>query len=658
MADWREQILTSFVPNRRRLTLVSDPDGLFSEEILARDLQTKGFTLIFYNDAIAFRYLFERDYRSPWEEGVPLNLVLILQGDTVDVDSLPFDIQSKGEKVAFGLSQLFPHLSRPVLEHVDRAILDRLCGIVVGNNKERLGENATKDYILRCGCHITADTVIDETALLRLLIRLHYNGTHLPGILAERVVESFKKAHRFLDWPLSEIISDSDAFFSFLQERWPLFLAQEMECSGREEVREPQLAYSGPGMLPFGHDDIRIYVDNLFVEGYLKPVCCNGESVPVTTWYGCGIEAGAGTDDVKRSKLLVRLSDTIPDEDCRYSEWIAYAKRWAELLALVYKGPSMKDLPEELSVQIDKAFGRWMQKHYKTLINEPPNTPAMLHHVPRKLARELEREHANKVALIVVDGLSLDQWLTIRGALRQQDDAYRMDESACFAWVPTLTSVSRQTAFSGKIPSGFPSTINTTNSEEKLWRQFWEEHGLKRRQIAYKRGLGDGNAVDMLDEVLHPEHTKALGLVVDKVDKIMHGMQLGSSGMYNQIKQWAETGFMTTLLQHLLDRGFQIWLTSDHGNIECRGIGRPNEGSIAETKGERVRIYPSDTLRSTVAQSYPNSLAWDPVGLPENYHPLLLSNREAFTPEGTTLVGHGGLSIQEVIVPLVKIERR
>jgi len=50
----------------------------------------------------------------------------------------------------------------------------------------------------------------------------------------------------------------------------------------------------------------------------------------------------------------------------------------------------------------------------------------------------------------------------------------------------------------------------------------------------------------------------------------------------------------------------------------------------------------------TVTQSYPSALPWNPVGLPENYYPLLLSNWDAFTSKGTTLVGYGGISIQEV----------
>jgi len=658
MSDWRKQITDKFLPDLHQLILVADPDSLFSEEILVRSLEKKGFTLISYNDGISFRHIFERDHRSAWDAGFPINIVLIFRGEASAMDLLPFDILSKGEKYYFGLSQLFPFLSRPILAHVDWAIIDCLYDDKLCNKKERLGDKATKDYILQHGYHINTDTVLDETSLLRLLIRLHYKGKHLPTILTERMVESFQKKNLFSDWPLDEVLSDANAFFDFLQEQWPLFLNQELKRPGQEKIMESQPHYPRSNILPFGHDDIRIYMDNLFMEGFLKPVACGNDPELVTKWYSCGIESSAITDDVKREKMMERILEMIPEEGCRYSDWIAFAGKWAELLALVYKGPSVADLPGMISDKIERAFFDWMCKHYRMLINAPPNSPAMLHHVPRKLSRLLEEKKAKKIALIVLDGLSLDQWITIRGCLGHRDNVYRVDESACFAWVPTLTSVSRQTIFSGKVPWDFPSTINTTNKEEKLWRQFWEMHGLKRMQIAYKRGLGDGNVADVLDDILHPQNTKALGLVVDKVDKIMHGVQLGSSGMHNQIKQWADAGFLDRLFQYLLELDFQIWLTSDHGNIECHGIGKPNEGAIAETRGERVRIYTCDNLRETVAQAYPSSFAWNSIGLPENYYPLLLSNDDAFASKDITLVGHGGISLQEVIVPLVKIERR
>ena len=167
-----------------------------------------------------------------------------------------------------------------------------------------------------------------------------------------------------------------------------------------------------------------------------------------------------------------------------------------------------------------------------------------------------------------------------------------------------------------------------------------------------------GDITETLDAALISPKTRIAGLVVNKVDRIMHGMQLGSPGMHNQVAQWCRSGFLNTLLSGLLDRGFDVWLTADHGNIECRGLGRPSEGVIAEIRGERVRIYPTLELRDQTAAAFSFARKWNPVGLPADTFPLVAQDEGAFVTPGETLVGHGGIAIEEVIVPLVRFERR
>ena len=75
-------------------------------------------------------------------------------------------------------------------------------------------------------------------------------------------------------------------------------------------------------------------------------------------------------------------------------------------------------------------------------------------------------------------------------------------------------------------------------------------------------------------------------------------------------------------------------------------------------RGERVRVYPTPELRSQVADSLTFAHEWKPVGLPTDYFPLVASGRDAFVKPGDSIVGHGGVAIEEVIVPLIKFERR
>ena len=50
-----------------------------------------------------------------------------------------------------------------------------------------------------------------------------------------------------------------------------------------------------------------------------------------------------------------------------------------------------------------------------------------------------------------------------------------------------------------------------------------------------------------------------------------------------------------------------------------------------------------------------NALAWNSTGIPDEYFPLLAPAREAFTTGGCRTVAHGGISLEEVVVPFVEI---
>lgn len=662
MSSWRDAILNDFVPNVSKLTLVADPDCLLTEEKLALELRGRGFDLIEFSDPVEFRYAYESKYRSIWDRGEHTDLVVVLRLQDAELESLPYDLLQAGRKLSFNLGDLFPNLSYPVIEKLDRSLLDALFEAQRKSPPDRMGDNATKDFILRHVFGIAAELIASEVELLRALLRLHYGKLQIPQMLAERLIQVLKGHDGFKAWPLSEIVPDDEAFFAFLQERWPLFLSRLGSANQiREDSPEYGFKYPGPGHLPFDHQDIKVYIDNLFLEGKLTPVEATDIEVDAGSWVRSGI-AMAGVDDEKLrvSRLFDLVAKELPTEESRYSDWTAFALKWAELSSLVHCGNSTEHQTRlrEIGDALNTTFAAWLADHYSSLINLPPTSPAMLHHVPRRLVRDIEDSGSSRAALIVVDGLALDQWVTIRQLLQKQDANLVMRESATFAWIPTLTSVSRQSIFSGKPPLYFPSSINSTNSEEKLWKQFWEGHGLSRLDVAYQRGLGDGDAAGVLDSAIHHEKTKVVGLVVDKVDKIMHGMQLGSAGMHNQIKQWCHAGFLSAMVGQLLDYGYEVWLTADHGNIQCDGKGRPSEGVIAETRGERVRVYPTPELRAQVAGAFPFAHEWQPVGLPADYFPLVAGGRDAFVNLGDVIVGHGGIAIEEVIVPLVKFERR
>jgi hypothetical protein len=147
---------------------------------------------------------------------------------------------------------------------------------------------------------------------------------------------------------------------------------------------------------------------------------------------------------------------------------------------------------------------------------------------------------------------------------------------------------------------------------------------------------------------------KIAGIVVDMIDEIVHGAKLGKRGIAGQIGTWCDTDFVENLLFILVDQGYQIYLTADHGNVDAEGIGRLSQGVVSELRGERVRTYRSEVLAASVPAEI-DAFRFDVSGLPSDFLPLYAGTRKAFVPNGDQIVAHGGISVEELIVPFVKI---
>ena len=657
MSGWRDTILKEFPSQVARLTRVADPDGLLTEEGIVQGLRERGFDMIAFEDSIAFRYAYESKYRVQWDKGQTTDLVVVLRSPEQDLRKLPYDLYTAGRKLSFSITAIFPNLSYPVVDALGAKHFDALFRAQAQYKPSRMGSNQTADFIL---LHVfeTEPKLIQRPAqLLHFLMRKHYRNKTIPPRLTARFIEVLRQSDEFTDWPLEQIVSSSADFYAFLQERWALRVEAGL-ATGDQEVKEPREAYglrfAGPASLPFEHDDVKVYLDNLFSEGLLQPVRVPAGEKVADEWLTVGISQGRDADRRRRvDHAEKRAVDSQPADDASYQDWMAYARARGDLQALRHlagdNSPLSIDTPD-----VDSLFIAWLHKRYGSLYNQPPTPPVMVHHIPKALSAALDQDTNKRFALLVIDGMSLGQWSVVREVIREMDDNIRFEEECLFAWIPTLTSVSRQALFSARLPQFFPERFYTTAKEESLWKQFWSERGYGAGAAQYMTALGPAKGEELVTH-LEDNRVRVLGLVANTIDDIMHGMVLGSSGMYSQVEQWTRQGYLLSLIRDLLKHGFQVFITSDHGNTEARGIGCPSEGAIAETRGQRVRIYPSKDLRESVQAKYPDAISWAQTGLPVDVFPLIAPERKAFVRATEMTVSHGGCTLDEVIVPFVTI---
>lgn len=663
MTDWRESLLQPFVPGIARKTVVADPDELFRDDQVFRAISDRGFTLIYFEDSVSFRFTYESQFREAWDRGENRELIVVVRPDTRELDRLPADVLQDARRLAFYLKDIFPNLSYSVVSKLDRTYFDTLFRAHSHYARQPLGDALTREFILKHVFETVPELIRKDSDLLRALLQRHYRKQQVPQSLDEYFLSVLDRTARFKDWPLRAIVPDRGAFWDFLQERWPRYVYAQASEGGRLAAETAALKYPGEFAIPFDHDDVKVYIDNLFTEGILKPIAWVAAAVKAQPWIKIGMKGGADAQEALRFEDLCKgVADNAPVQDANPQAWLKFAYQYAQMQRVWSEnthalksqhGQQYVDLRQRLNAD----FGAWVATAYRGIYNYPAVTPVMVHHIPAFLAHRLTQNEARKVAFVLVDGLAVDQWLLLKDALSPVLSEATVREDALMAWIPTITPVSRQAAFSGKIPVYFSETILRTDRDEYGWRQFWSDRGLQLDQVAFTAVRGDTGDLDTIEQALD-QRVRAFACTIYKVDEIMHGVQVGAAGMAAQVKTWAADGFLSALVQRLLKDGFTIVISADHGNIEAVGIGTPQEGALSETKGQRCRIFSDTRLRAAVQTGFPDATAWDHQGLPKDFHCLLAPPAKAFIPPGQTAICHGGISIDEVIVPFVEISRR
>ncbi len=658
MTSWRELVLQHFRPQTSNLSLAADPDGLLLEEQVLAALAGRGFDVLTFDDPVAFRYVYETRYRDRWGEGPGSPPALIVRTDQADVRSLPYDLLQAGRAFTLTLHDLCPGLSYPVVRDFFRAapdLLDTLLDASRAYQGPRLSDQRSLAFIARHVYGLDPASLAGLDDLVERLLVVHHRGWTVPEGLQDWLAGRLRQLPAVGDLPIERWLADRRAFFTFLEDQWRLFLRQEGLA-----VVEPGPVYAlSPLVVDFTRPGIRSLADTLFLECKLRPATIIAERPP-QNWTAVGMAVDALSHRTQRlARLLDLVNRQMPALDAGCRAWLDLAPTWAEALVLaeaVLADPVA--LPGGLRSQLDASqqrliasFAAWLQVHYNTLHNLPYlPAPILGHQVAHYLAHRLRQEsQQSRLALIVFDGLALDQWQVLRDAWRDQGRTWQFDEQTLFSVLPTVTPIARQAIFAGQLPLYFPDTWQRTDVDGRRWQRFWEDQGLLASAAVWLLGT------DQLDLTLANSRIRALGLVITNVDEMVHGTIDGRGELHDRIRRWAERGMPGEVVERLLAAGFDVWLTSDHGNVEVKGIGRPREGVLVEQRGSRVRFYTDTAFLQRAQSEVAESLSWTPGGLPAGLLTLFAADRTAFANQGETLLTHGGLSVEEVIVPWVHI---
>jgi len=588
-------ILALFPAGAHPLVLAHDPDGLLADPVFGEALARRGYRLV-RDTGNSFALWLAADSLRPWRAEQPLLIVTARP-----LNTLPFDLWAQAHRVELALGCFFPNLSLPVVRQLSSAQRARL--FAAKAPADRLGREGTARFLLHQVFGGDLASLGEPTAFLEWLWHVHSELGPLPEAVRSVLLAELSRSPAYADWPLAEMLMDEAAFRAQLARVWPY-------------TRGP-----------------------------------NGAE------HGVGEALGHLARETRFSQHLGALYDMLAEANT-WSAWSGVAWRWAEALALTLDDAELAagQAGELATIRdlLDERWLGWLQANYAPLAGVALPDPHHLYHVLTWLA---SLRHGRRLALVVLDGLALSDWLVLREAWLARHPDWRLSERLAMAQLPTVTSVSRQALVSGRPPRAFAHSIASSAAEAQGWRAFWAGEGLPPEAIAYEH-LALGRDVE--GELALSHHTVALCLVDDSIDALCHAATLGAAGARDGLHRWVEerSSTLEAVLANLLKAGYVVCLASDHGHVEAFGVGRPADGILAETRGQRARLYGDLRQAQSIAARNADTVVWPSDNiLPDGVHAVLHTRRGAFAPAGERLVSHGGATIEEVCVPIVLLER-
>ena len=367
-------------------------------------------------------------------------------------------------------------------------------------------------------------------------------------------------------------------------------------------------------------------------------------------------------------------------------------QEWADVYKkLIYWELSMdksktSQMKEVLSMQKSEAnteFTKFIMKNYIDWIHGKGDAPIMSHSLlESKLLPQL-KEDDTPTFFILIDNLRYDQWKSIQPMI---SEFFRMkDEETYYSILPTSTQYSRNAIFSGMMPSEIEKKFPKywRNDEDEGGKNLYEQDFLKDFMARHKMDIkfdyikitnfNDGNLfVDNVHNYLNNDLTVIVYNFVDMLSHARTEMEVlrelaNDEAAYRSITQsWFEHSPLYSALKRVADKKLNLIITTDHGTIKvgtpAKVLGDRNTTTNLRYKtGKNLQYNQKEVFevrdphqaklpRQHVSSSYIFAKEDEYFVYPNNYNYYVNYYKNTFQ--------HGGISLEEVIIPYVTFSNK
>lgn len=367
-----------------------------------------------------------------------------------------------------------------------------------------------------------------------------------------------------------------------------------------------------------------------------------------------------------------------------YADWEEVYKKliYWELELERSENTGMSEILNNQKVEANLLFSRFIEDNYLDWLHQEGEAPLMSHNAFKEEVAEHIKPQGTTF-LIVIDNLRLDQWQLIKPQL---EEIFWVEKEATYLSIlPTTTQYARNSLFAGLLPSDIEKLY------PKLWMNDEDEGGknlheqelianqLKRlgkeTRFSYNKVLNPNYGRKVVGDISNQMNNAFNVIVYNFIDMLSHArtdtdiikeLAEDESAYRSLTLSWFEHSPLKDALKEIAAKGGKVVITTDHGSIKVtepiKVVGDKTVNTNLRYKQGKNLGYDEEDVFSihdpakaflpkvNVSQSYIFARGGDFFAYPNNYNYYVNYYRNTFQ--------HGGISMEEMIVPLVHLSPR
>lgn len=381
---------------------------------------------------------------------------------------------------------------------------------------------------------------------------------------------------------------------------------------------------------------------------------------------------------VEFRQLGMRINDRLDVDE--WAEIYRQLVTW-EIKLQESNDEGMKEIFAMQKKDANTQFCRFIDRNYQDWVGGDEEAPLMSHQLLKnKVFDSLGKE---PVFLIVIDNLRFDQWMVLKPLITPYFNIEK--EETFYSILPTATHYARNAIFAGLMPSEIESRYPKLwlNENDEGGKNMHEEELLdanlkrnnKKVKMSYNKVVKLDYAKKMVERFSDLLVNDLNVIVYNFVDMLSHArteMEVikeladDESAYRSLTTTWFNHSPLKEILKKISEKGIKTFITTDHGTIRVENpvkiVGDKHTNTNLRYKvgknlsyNEKDVIVSSDPAkiklpRENVSSNFVFAKENDFFAYPNNFNYYANYYKDTFQ--------HGGVSLEEIIIPFIELSAK